>query len=188
MRFLLGSRARALSALAAAVAIALAAAIGGGSVALAQATPTPTATAEQSTDPTPPLAAAERLERLFRLETKVLDREQTMLTRAGKLATRVQTLIDNQNARQRDTSKLAEALGLLEDAIKTAQADYESAKATVAGHPGFDAHGKVTDVAAAKDTVKLTAKYERQVYHTLRKAEWQMIATIWDFYDANQAP
>jgi len=157
--------------------------------AAALAIPTATALA----DPITPEARApvriqgQLLERLLKREQAVLLREEKRLTQAKELATRIQTYIDNQKAKGKDTSKLEKALAEFREAIASAQKDYDTAKAILEAKAGFDENGKVVDVAQARETVREAGKAEREFHRTIRKAVHQLRIAIRQYRHDNGA-
>ena len=126
----------------------------------------------------PPARQYERLEKLLRREQNVLEREQKRLRRAGEIATKVQSYIDNQKAKGKNTSKLEAALADFKAAVASAQEDYNTAKRILDAKAGFDGNGKVVDPAQAKETVRTAGKAEQQFHRTMRKAVHQLRTAI----------
>ncbi len=120
-------------------------------------------------------------------EQKQLTVEQKRLDRANKMATNIQSLIDKQKSKGKDTSTVETALAAFKAAIGSAQSSYNSASSTLNSHAGFDGNGQVTDAAQAKDTLQSVAKDFQQLNHTLGQAGKQLRQAIKDFRTANKA-
>ncbi|MEP7137929.1 MAG: hypothetical protein ABI904_23625 [Chloroflexota bacterium] len=111
------------------------------------------ASAMGANDPTPPPAGQvsnEKLEKAWARQLKMYER----MGKAEDFAAKVQKLLDKASANGKDVSAVQAALDAFNAAVKDAKPIYESAKGIVNSHQGFDANGKVTDPAKAKETVK----------------------------------
>ncbi|MCL5959687.1 MAG: hypothetical protein M1358_10315, partial [Chloroflexi bacterium] len=104
----------------------------------------------------------------------------------GELAAKVQSYIDNQKAKGKDTSSLETALANFKAAVATAQSDYDTAKSTLDARAGFDANGEVTDIAQARSTVQTAGKAERQFHQTMRKATVDLRKALRQYRQANR--
>ena len=108
--------------------------------------------AQGANDPTPPAGQVfnEKLEKAWAHQLKMYER----MGKADEFAAKVQQLIDRASAKGKDVSAVQAALDAFNAALKDAKPIYESAKGIINSHQGFDANGKVTDSAQAKETVK----------------------------------
>ena len=97
--------------------------------------------------------AIARLERLYKVEQGVLERQATVLSNAERLISRAENIVQRLKARGLDTSKLEAALKDLKADLAQAQTDHDQAAGILATHAGFDAQGKVTDRQLARQTV-----------------------------------
>jgi hypothetical protein len=96
---------------------------------------------------------APRLERMFAYQQERYNHQSQLLERMPTFANRIQNLIDGATAKGYDTAALQTALDEFSAALPAAQAAHNLAGALITAHEGFDANGKVTDVAAAVKTV-----------------------------------
>jgi uncharacterized phage infection (PIP) family protein YhgE len=95
-----------------------------------------------------------RLEKAFQVENNTLARQATWLDKAGNVVTRIQTLIDKLKVKGIVPSRLEAALTTFEAKLADAKAFHATAAGILSTHTGFDASGKVTDLAQAQATVK----------------------------------
>ncbi|MBI2863703.1 MAG: hypothetical protein HYX94_03985 [Chloroflexi bacterium] len=112
----------------------------------------------------------DRLERLFKLEVRVLAGEEKRLGQMAKLANRIQTYIDAQAAKGKDVKELQAALDDFRAAMTKAQSEHDAAKAILDAHAGFGPNGEVVDMKQANTTVRTAGKDEREFRQTVRKA------------------
>jgi hypothetical protein len=99
----------------------------------------------------------ERLERIWARQLRIYER----MGRTDELVERAQKLIDRAKENGKDVSALQTALDAFEAALRDAHPIYVSAQGIVSSHQGFDANGKVTDVAKAQETVQtMRAKFK----------------------------
>ncbi len=126
-----------------------------------------------------------RLERLFKREQERLEYEQKRLDAAAERATKVQQFIDDQKSKGKDTSGLEAALAAFKDGVATAQGHHETAKGILDTHAGFDANGKVTDLAQARTTVRTAGKAEVQFHRTMVRADLVLLKAIREYRREN---
>ncbi|HMB22059.1 MAG: hypothetical protein ACM33V_05905 [Chloroflexota bacterium] len=99
----------------------------------------------------------ERLEQVWARQLLHYER----MGRRDELVEKAQKLIDRAKASGKDVAAVQTALDAFEAAVQKAQPIYESAGGIVNSHQGFDANGKVTDPAKARETVTaLRAKFK----------------------------
>lgn len=123
--------------------------------------------ADESNPPSTDRLSSERLEQAWaRLQTAYA-RQGERLDKADEFIARVQTLIEKVSAKGWDTSAVQAALDAFAAAIPAAQAAHEPGAAIIASHAGFDESGKVTDRAAAIETVKALGQVLKDT-HTAR--------------------
>lgn len=96
----------------------------------------------------------EILENLYQQATLSVQLSQLRINLANLISERAQTLIDKASGEGKDTSDLVSALAAFKAQIAKAQSAHDTAAATLATHNGFDGSGKVTDVDAARATLK----------------------------------
>lgn len=128
----------------------------------------------------------ERLERLFKLEQRVLATEEKRLDQMAKLAARTQTYIDAQAAKGKNVRDLQAALDDFRAAITKAQSEHDAAKAILEAHAGFGPNGEVVDAAQARTTVRTAGKDERQFHQTVRKALRDLHKAVRQYRDKNK--
>ena len=114
--------------------------------------PFATVSALGADDPKPPQSAVsnERLEKVWARQLRMHER----IGRTDAFITRIQSLIEKAQSKGKDVSAVQAALDAFADAAKDAKPIYESMKGIINSHQGFDANGKVTDPAKAKETIK----------------------------------
>jgi hypothetical protein len=96
-----------------------------------------------------------RLEKVWAREQAIYQRQDDRLAKADEFFAKVQSGIDKAIAKSYDASAIQAALDALETAVDAARPIHENAASIIAAHAGFDANGKVTDRAQARETVKL---------------------------------
>ncbi|MBL8056831.1 MAG: hypothetical protein JNK29_09040 [Anaerolineales bacterium] len=139
--------------------------------------------------PAPPAGDArhaERLERLLERELNWLEGQTNHLAKAGEAVTRTQAFIDKAKAEGKDTSGLEAALAAFQTQLAEAQAAHAQAQALLDAKAGFDADGKVTDPAAARQTVAEAGQALRRAHFTLRQAEIDLRQAVREFRRANR--
>lgn len=141
----------------------------------------PAATPAPSLDPA---QAAERLQKAFARQQKIVER----LGHADEFLARVEKLVEKAAENGKDVSAIQAALTALKAALPAAQPNLDQAAEILAAHSGFDASGKVTDLAAARETVH-SAGQALQAYRAEVKDEFQALkAAIQAFREANPRP
>jgi hypothetical protein len=115
-------------------------------------------------------------------------KQEINLRHAGTAGDKLQALIDKAKAKGKDTSGLETALADYRGELATAQAAYDSAAATLAGHAGFDASGKVSDGQTARQTLENTRKSLEDAHVKLVKAAADLRAAVREWREANPAP
>ncbi len=154
-------------------------------VATALAAPPPTVQATEPAAAGQPESQYPRLERLYRTEQRVLERQEQRLERAGKVAERLEAFIESQKDKGRDVSQLEDALAKFAEAREAAKGDLDTAREILSAHGGFDDHGNVTDPAQARETVREAGKAERSFRQTMRQAYHQLLIAVKQFRHAN---
>jgi len=95
------------------------------------------------------------LEKVWAREQAIYQRQDDRLAKADEFFAKVQSGIDKATAKGYDASGIQAALDALKAAVETARPIHQNAASIIASHDGFDATGKVTDRAQARETVKL---------------------------------
>ena len=95
------------------------------------------------------------LEKVWAREQAIYLRQNDRLAKADEFFAKVQSGIDKATAMDYDASGIQAALDALKVAVETARPIHQNAASIIASHDGFDATGKVTDRAQARETVKL---------------------------------
>ena len=142
---------------------------------------TPTPNAPQSSPADKAAKRAQRLENAFSRENQWLSTQATNLQRMGQIASKGQDLIDKAKAKGFDVSALQSALNTFKSQIPTAQGLHDKASGILSTHSGFDANGKVTDAAAATQTVKDARQNLGDAHRTMRTAAVDLRGAIRTF-------
>ena len=142
--------------------------------------------AQGANDPTPPAGQVsnERLEKVWARQLKLYER----MGKADDLVAKVQKLLDKASANGKDVSAVQAALDAFNASIKNAKPIYESAKGIVNSHQGFDANGKVTDPAKAKETVKAMHEKMQAIRTAMNGTGKALHEAIKAFREANPRP
>ena len=158
------------------------------------ALPFTSAFAAGSTDPaTPPAAGAlknptlvnDRLELAFARQQFHVQRIGLVISDSTAAFARVQALLDKAKANGKDASAVQAAFDAFKTAFGQGQTFYEQAKSIAAGHVGFDANGKVTNVEQAKATVKSLNAALKQYRDTVQPAFKTLREAVKAFRTAN---
>lgn len=129
--------------------------------------PAPIASADPGTPPAEQGKVGDALEKLYQRQLKMLDQQKEQLIRAHNLLDKAQDFIDEQKVQGKDVTKLEKAVAKVEEQIDRAQAAHDEAAKISDVHAGFDADGKVTDPAQARQTVTQAQKSLREAQHIL---------------------
>lgn len=130
--------------------------------------------------------ANERLEKIWSRELKAYERLGKGFERSGELIEKIQGLIDKAAEKGRDVSAVQAALDAFEAAVENAQPIYESAAEIVNSHAGFDANGKVTGPAQAKETVRALGDKLKEVKAAMGGTGRTLREAIKAFREANK--
>ena len=149
------------------------------------------ATAAYAAPGTPPAQGQQeqardaRLERAYRREQEWLSKQQENLDRMNSIADRVQQFITTQQSKGKDVSALQAALSTFKSQIATAQASHATAVSVLDAHLGFDANGKVTDAAQARQTLLDARQSLRDAHNVMRQAVLDLHRAIRTWRQAN---
>jgi hypothetical protein len=105
---------------------------------------------------------------------------------ANLVAGKAQTLIDKASAEGKDTSALVSALSTFKAQIGAAQSGHDTAAAMLALHAGFDGSGKVTDIEAARATLKSVRESLRSGHESLRNGTREFRRALREWRKANK--
>ena len=142
--------------------------------------------AQGANDPTPPAGEVsnEKLEQAWARQLKAYER----MGKTDEFVAKAQQLIDRAGAKGKDVSAVQAALDAFVDATKDAKPVYESAKGIINSHQGFDANGKVTDAAQAKETVKAMHAKLQEIRTAMDGTGKALHEAIKAFREANPRP
>ncbi len=141
---------------------------------------------DQTTPPANQPADNARVEQVWARAQSVYQRQTDRFTKADAFIVRAQSLIDKANQKGWDTSAVQAALNALAAVIPAAQAAHDPGAAIIASHNGFDANGKVTDRAAAVETVKALAQVLKDTRTAMDGTGMALREAVRAFRDAHQ--
>jgi hypothetical protein len=95
-------------------------------------------------------------------------------------------VIATAKAKGKDTSALEQALATFRQKLATARTAWQSASDTLATHAGFDAQGKVTDAATARETLKSARSAMLSAHATVVGARVELRQALAAFRKANR--
>jgi len=150
-----------------------------------QTTTPPTATPAAPARLTPAEQAA-RVEQRLKNEQAWLTTQGNNLDRANKLVTVAQSVIDRFKARGVDVQPLQTALDDFNATLPSAVKVHETASGILNTHAGFDASGKVTDLATARATVQSAHESLEQCRQILKTAVSDLRTEIQNFRQAHK--
>ena len=133
-----------------------------------------------------PAANGARLERAWARAQAVYQRQGNRLDRADAFIAKIQTLIDKATAKGWDTSAVQAALDAFNAVIPAAEAAHAPGAAIIASHNGFDADGKVTDRAAAIDSLKALVQVIKDTHTAMNGTGQALRDTIKAFRAAHK--
>ena len=133
----------------------------------------------------PGAARNERLEQAYQREQAWLSQQQDNLNKMNSIADRVQQFITTQQGKGKDVSALQAALATFKSQIATAQASHATAANVLSAHLGFDANGKVTDAAQARQTLLDARQSLRDAHNVMRQAVLDLHRAIRAWRQAN---
>jgi hypothetical protein len=117
-----------------------------------------------------------RLAAQLRVERQRLKVQDIRLKRADEFAGKIDALIAKLKAKGQDTTALEQAVASFRTGMASARAEWQAASDTLATHAGFDDAGKVTDVTAARATLKDAHGHMEQA-HTIGKLAFRDLRT-----------
>ena len=116
------------------------------------------------------LAREKSLDKAFAAEQAWLQRQDTNLGKTAAAVDKVQSLIDQWQAKGVDVSFLQALLNDFKAQLTGAQASSQTATTILSGHAGFDANGKVTTLDQALLTVQSAREALRSAATSLSQA------------------
>jgi hypothetical protein len=133
-----------------------------------------------------PAEQAARVEQRLKNEQTWLTTQGNNLDRANKLVTVAQSVIDRFKARGIDVQPVQTALDDFKAALPAAVQMHTTASGILNTHAGFDASGKVTDLATARATVQSAYESLEQCRQTLKTAVSDLRTEIKNFRQAHK--
>jgi len=130
----------------------------------------------------------ERLERIWARQLHRYERIGNGFERDDAFIERVQELIDRAEENGKDASAVQAALDAFEAALQDAHPIYESANGLVNSHQGFDANGKVTDPAKARETVDAMHEKFQEIKEAMNGTGKALHEAVKAFREANPRP
>ncbi len=142
---------------------------------------------DETTPPANQPANNKRLvEQIWARAQTAYQRQGDRLAKADEFLAKAQSLIDKANQKGWDTSAVQAALNAFAAVIPAAQAAHDPGAAIIASHNGFDADGKVTDRAAAAETVKALGQALKDTRAAMNGTGQALREAVKDFRDAHQ--
>jgi len=108
--------------------------------------------------------------------------------KADEFVAKVQKLLDRAKANGKDVAAVQSALDAFVESAKDAKPIYEGAKGIINSHQGFDANGKVTDPAKAKETIKALHEKTQEIKTAMDGTGKALREAIKAFREANPRP
>jgi hypothetical protein len=141
-------------------------------------------------DPQPPQGTVtnEKLEQVWARQQQAYEKLGKGFDREDEFVAKAQKLIDRAKANGKDVTALQAALDAFEAAVKAAHPIYEGGKGIINSHQGFDANGKVTDAAKAKETVKAMHDKLQEIKAAMDGTGKALREAIKAFREANPRP
>ena len=126
-----------------------------------------------------------RLEQAYQREQAWLTTQQNNLNKMNTVADKVQQFITTQQGKGKDVTALQAALATFKSQLVTAQASHTTAANVLSTHLGFDANGKVTDAAQARQTLLEARQSLRDAHDVMRQAVNDLRRAIRQWRQAN---
>ncbi len=139
----------------------------------------------QDEDPQVARWQARRLEWIWSRQQRLYERAGNLFNFADKVVEKSQILIDKVREKGLDVTSLEEALAVYEQSIADARTLYDSGQAVIAAHAGFDADGKVTDPAQARETIDALREITRDTRDAVHEANRALRQAFKEFRQAN---
>ena len=126
-----------------------------------------------------------KLEKIYAREQQALAKQQQHLGKANELIAKANDKITKFQGEGKDVSALQTALNTFKSQVADAQTQHDTAAKILSAHAGFGTDGKVTDDAAARQTVKDAAQSLRDAHRVLRQARHDAIKSARQWAVAN---
>jgi hypothetical protein len=127
-----------------------------------------------------------RLEQAYQREQEWLSQQQDNLNKMNTVVVdKVQQFITTQQGKGKDVTALQAALATFKSQIVTAQSSHTTAANVLGTHLGFDANGKVTDAAQARQTLLDARQSLRDAHNVMRQAVLDLHRTIRQWRQVN---
>ena len=126
-----------------------------------------------------------KLEQAYGKEQAALTLQADRLQRVGSAADKLSTLIEKAKSNGRDVSSLETALATFKSQVTKAQADHDQAASILSSHSGFGSDGKVTDAAAARQTVASARTSLEDAHVILQQAAADLHSAVRSWREAN---
>ncbi|NTV36176.1 MAG: hypothetical protein HGA53_04415 [Anaerolineaceae bacterium] len=150
------------------------------------ANPTGSVYAQTRTTPQPGKAADETLEKAYARQQEWLVKQDETLAKTDQAAAKSQEVIAKAKEKGLDTTSLESALSSFNSKVASARNSHAAAAATLATHAGFDASGKVTDRAAAQQTIQSAREDLKAAAESLKGSGKELRDAFKTFKEANQ--
>jgi hypothetical protein len=136
----------------------------------------------------PPKAepSTEQLEKVWAHQVKVYEMLGKAFEDTDTQFARPQELIDRATANGKDASAVQSALNAFKAAVEKSRPIYDNLKALIRTHSGFDANGRVTDAAKAKDTVQEVRTTLKELKTSLNGTGKALREAVKAFREANK--
>jgi hypothetical protein len=129
-----------------------------------------------------------RLEQAYARLVDWYTHQSTWMGKADANIARIQTLIAKATERGYDASAVQAALDAFTAVLPAARTYNQQAAGILAAHAGFDESGKVTDAAAAAETLRSLHAALQSAHQTMNGTGQALRDAIRAFRDANQPP
>ncbi len=139
----------------------------------------------QDEDPQVARWQARRLEWIWSRQQRLYERAGNQFDFTAKVVEKSQNLIEKARDKGLDVTSLEEALAVYEQSIAEARTLYDGGQAVIDIHAGFDADGKVTDPAQARQTIDALRQVTRDTRDAVREANRALQQAFRDFRQAN---
>ncbi len=129
--------------------------------------------------------ARQRLQAAFAFQQTRLGTQAQNIQDLSDVSAKAQARIDDLRARGKDVASLEAALAEFEGALPAINSAHQQAADLIAAHSGFDNNGKVTDLAAAADTVENIHRAFEQAHQQMVDAARALRQAIRNYREAN---
>jgi len=127
------------------------------------------------------------IERAYKLEKKVLERQAKILVRGDKIIGKAEEIISKLKGNGKDTSVLEAALTQFKKDVVKAGKVHDKVAGLLTTHAGFDQNGKVVDAFQAKQTLVSARDNLKEFRTILKNSMGDVRKAIKNFRKDNQA-